>query len=118
MDKFLTALSSIPRPAPVTPVKHHNTIISASISADSTTKQFDTFLKSIPRLKTLGEARRLRADVEREQRAAGATLAKEVAIGDDERIKRGRKYVKRLESARGEIDARILVLSKQQGGVR
>jgi sorting nexin-25 len=71
----------------------------------------------------LGEARRLRADVDREQRMAKTALdqrlqADQVEKDADLHIKRARKYVKRLERARLEVDARITVLSRSPGKVR
>ena len=77
-------------------------------------------MRSIPKLKTLGEARRLRADIEREQRLAKAALEKttQEAEGNkdaDGQLKRAKRYVKRLERARTEVDARILILSRPNG---
>ncbi|ODO11762.1 hypothetical protein I350_00546 [Cryptococcus amylolentus CBS 6273] len=130
VDKFLSALSSLPASksstifAPSLTRKNRNP---ASINADSTTSQFDVFLKSIRKLKSLGEARRLRADVERELRVAKVAFtedARKVAAGDgpkgkdgDKETRRNRKYVERLEKARMDIDTRIDMLSgdsKQQ----
>ncbi|ODO07280.1 hypothetical protein L198_00859 [Cryptococcus wingfieldii CBS 7118] len=130
VDKFLSALSSLPASksstslAPSSTRKNRNP---ASINADSTPSQFDVFLKSIRKLKSLGEARRLRADVERELRVAKVAFtedARKVAAGygpkgkdGEKETRRNRKYVERLEKARMDIDTRIDMLSgdsKQQ----
>jgi sorting nexin-25 len=90
----------------------------SSISASSSTQQFDAFIRSVSKLKTLGEARRLRADVERELRAAklaGAdeTVKAETGKDAERRLRRAKKYEARLEKARSHIDARIGLLSGQ-----
>jgi len=76
-------------------------------------------MRSIPRLKTLGDARRLRSDVDRELRSARAGLNKARTKGNsDETQEAARKlvkYVDRLERARAYIDKRITALS---GGVQ
>ncbi|KAK8866014.1 hypothetical protein IAR55_001165 [Kwoniella newhampshirensis] len=129
VDKFLSALSNLPIPSSAstsTPSKskppRNANISTTSISSDSSTRQFDTFLKSIGKLKTLGDARRLRADVERELRSAKLAHAEESRkgrVGKDaeRRLRRVRRYVERLERAKGDIDVRIGVLSGQQGKV-
>lgn len=102
VNKFLSALSEIPNAA--SPRK------SRSITATSSTRQFEAFLRSIPKVRTLGEARHLRADIEREQRIAKSALDEAVELGNEARIKFARKYVKRLERARLEADHRITAL--------
>jgi sorting nexin-25 len=67
-------------------------------------------------LKTLGEARRFRADLERETRVAQAALhdeeLKESSGKEGERVlKRAKKYAQRLGRASAQVDARIGVLS-------
>ncbi|KAK4686234.1 sorting nexin-25, partial [Tremellales sp. Uapishka_1] len=110
VNKFLSALSSLPQPSIAarksnTSLPHPRTMAPASsISAHSSTKQIDAFLRSIPKLKTLGDARRLKADVDRELRVA--------KIGEDDKTRR--RYVDRLEKAKREIDIRIMVLSGQK----
>ena len=92
-----------------------------SITAASTTRQFEAFIRSIPKVKTLGEARRLRADIEREQRLAKVGLESERRDQHDKTaevsLKRAKRYSKRLERARLEIDARIATLSNMNGKV-
>ena len=127
MNKFLSALSTLPSTSSPTNAKKHSKSTRAApststISAASSTRQFDTFIRSISRLKTLGEARRLRADVEREQRGATAALDDEVRRAGEgkeaeTRLRTARRYAKRLERAKLEIDARIAVLLQQQGRV-
>jgi sorting nexin-25 len=65
-------------------------------------------MKSIHKLKSLGEARRLRADVERELRNIGLVT---VDPSNESEIRNKRKYEQRLERARSHIDERIAVLS-------
>jgi sorting nexin-25 len=65
-------------------------------------------MKSINKLKSLGEARRLRADVERELRNIGLVT---VDPSNESEIRSKRKYEQRLERARSHIDERIAVLS-------
>jgi sorting nexin-25 len=65
-------------------------------------------MKSINKLKSLGEARRLRADVERELRNIGLVT---VDPSNESEIRNKRKYEQRLERARSHIDERIAVLS-------
>ncbi|ORY33714.1 PXA domain-domain-containing protein [Naematelia encephala] len=126
VNRFLSALSALPAPAlsQDTPRKAQTAPTSrvmppaSSISAASSSRQFDAFIKSITKLKTLGEARRLRADVEREQRAAKVTLETEEASHSrgqerDLQLKRAHKHVARLAKARIEIDKRIAILSGQ-----
>lgn len=67
-------------------------------------------MRSIPKLRTLGEARRLRADVDRELRSARA--AQRMASKEEEKTsRRAVRYVHRLERARWQIDRRIMSLS-------
>ncbi|WRT64244.1 uncharacterized protein IL334_001175 [Kwoniella shivajii] len=135
VDKFLSALSALPAPTPSntsTPLptsktrkgqtQHIQPPSSTSISAESSSKQFDNFLRSIGKLKSLGDARRLRADVERELRSAKLVLAEETrqersVKEGDKRFRRAEKYVRRLERAKSDIDARIAVLSGQPGKI-
>jgi len=65
-------------------------------------------MKSINKLKSLGEARRLRADVERELRNIGLVT---VDPSNESEMRSKRKYQQRLERARLHIDERIAVLS-------
>ncbi|WVQ70915.1 hypothetical protein IAR50_000440 [Cryptococcus sp. DSM 104548] len=124
VDKFLSALSSLPASKSSTSLASTSTKknkIPASINANSTSSQFDVFLRSIRKLKSLGEARRLRADVERELRSAKLAFAEDsrnMAIGDgssgkgiEKGTRRNRKYVERLEKARMDIDTRIDMLA-------
>nr|XP_019049329.1 hypothetical protein I302_03111 [Kwoniella bestiolae CBS 10118]OCF28259.1 hypothetical protein I302_03111 [Kwoniella bestiolae CBS 10118] len=132
VDKFLSALSALPAPtasANNTPLpssksrKNHKTPAtpsSTSISSESSSKQFDNFLRSIGKLKTLGDARRLRSDVERELRSAKLALADELRQGQsskegDKKLKRAEKYVQRLERAKVDIDRKVEILSGQPG---
>nr|ODO02731.1 hypothetical protein L204_01470 [Cryptococcus depauperatus CBS 7855] len=115
VDRFLSALSSIPASSSAanSPAKSKSQK-STSINANSSSNQFDVFLRSIRKLKRLGEARRLKADVERELRSAKLVLAKESRLSgtkEPESLKRARKYVERLEKAKGDIDLRIITLS-------
>ncbi|WVQ85251.1 hypothetical protein IAT38_007416 [Cryptococcus sp. DSM 104549] len=124
VDKFLSALSALPASSSSAAASPLATSKSprnpTSISADSSSSQFDVFLRSIRKLKTLGEARRLRADVERELRSAKLVHADESRKGgeggkeDEKRLRRAKKYVERLERARVDIDARISALSGGQ----
>ncbi|KLT41918.1 hypothetical protein CC85DRAFT_292390 [Cutaneotrichosporon oleaginosum] len=85
-------------------------VTATSITAHSTTKDFEAFMRSLPKLRTLGEARRLRADVDRELRAARA--AEQMTVNDmDKDRRRAVRYVHRLERARWQIDRRIAQLS-------
>nr|XP_019014818.1 uncharacterized protein I206_00904 [Kwoniella pini CBS 10737]OCF53599.1 hypothetical protein I206_00904 [Kwoniella pini CBS 10737] len=130
VDKFLSALSALPASsasATNTPLPSskswksqniHLSPSSTSVSSNSSSKQFDNFLKSIGKLKTLGEARRLRADVERELRNAKLALADEVRLGEsdkdgDKRLRKAQKYVQRLDRAKVDIDLRVATLSGQ-----
>lgn len=115
VNKFLSALSTLQQPL-VTPSPTRSTASpvarklppASSVSVHSSSKHFDAFLRSIAKLKTLGEARRLKADVERELR----NLSLEPMDKGDERAERKRKrYQQRLEKARAQIDDRITVLS-------
>jgi sorting nexin-25 len=131
VNKFLSALSAVPQPTsknstPVTKkFRDRQTaqpISPSSINAESSTRQFDAFIRSISKLRTLGEARRLRADVEREQRFTNTALEKDYMASSDSkdldtRIKSARRYIKRLDRAKVEIDTRIAVLTRQQGTV-
>ncbi|WWC58463.1 uncharacterized protein I303_101005 [Kwoniella dejecticola CBS 10117] len=133
VDKFLTALSALPASSktntPLPSSKSHkfrktpSTPSSTSISANSSSKQFDAFLKSISKLKTLGDARRLRADVERELRTAKLVLADEVRREENGKdgnkiLRRAQKYVQRLERAKVDIDHRVGLLSGQPNNPR
>lgn len=69
-------------------------------------------MRSIAKLKTLGESRRLRADVDRELRAARSGKFTATAGEDRDRaLRRVQRYIHRLERARGQIDRRITLLS-------
>ena len=72
-------------------------------------------MKSINKLKSLGEARRLRADVERELRNIGLVNVKP---SNESEVRSKRKYQQRLERAKAHIDDRIVVLSGQSRKVR
>ncbi|WVQ62101.1 uncharacterized protein L199_000239 [Kwoniella botswanensis] len=130
VDKFLSALSALPAstastsntplPSSKSRRKHKTPVTpsSTSISSESSSKQFDTFLRSIGKLKTLADARRLRSDVERELRSAKLALADELRQGQnskegDRKLKKAEKYVQRLERAKIDIDRKIEVLSGQ-----
>ncbi|OCF73903.1 hypothetical protein I204_05748 [Kwoniella mangroviensis CBS 8886] len=130
VDKFLSALSALPAStasASNTPLpssksrRSHKTPVtpsSTSISSESSSKQFDNFIRSIGKLKTLGDARRLRSDVERELRSAKLALADRLRQGQnskegDRKLKKAEKYVQRLERAKIDIDRKIEVLSGQ-----
>ncbi|ORX36019.1 PXA domain-domain-containing protein [Kockovaella imperatae] len=102
VNKFLSALASLPPASPRG---------SGSITATSSTRQFEAFLRSIPKVRTLGEARHLRVDIEREQRAAKSALDEAIESNDELRSKIAKKYLKRLERARLEVDNRITALS-------
>jgi hypothetical protein len=78
VNRFLSALSTLQQPlvpaapqAQVPSVPLRTLPPASSISIHSSSKHFDSFMKSINKLKSLGEARRLRADVERELRNIG-----------------------------------------------
>ncbi|KAL7424773.1 tRNA (guanine-N(7)-)-methyltransferase (tRNA(m7G46)-methyltransferase) [Cryptotrichosporon argae] len=117
VNKFLSALSALPQPAAKQPAATTpRRLPPASISVHSSTRQFDDFMRSIPKLRTLGEARRLRADVERELRSTAAErkgLTAEVARDKqhEARARRVERYYHRLEKARSSIDARIASLA-------
>lgn len=111
---MLSALSTVP----ISPVSAKGGTprrqATASITVQSTTKQFDEFMRSIPKLKTLGEARRLRADVDRELRTARGALKRAAGENEERRekaIRRAERYIHRLERARTHIDRRIVALS-------
>lgn len=118
VNKFLSALATLQQPL-VTPSptrsKHPTASRSvppaSSISVHSSTKHFDAFIRSIPKLKTLGEARRLKADVERELRSIVATGSSD---GSERDTQRRERYVRRLEKAKGLIDDRIAALAGQE----
>ncbi|WWC86349.1 uncharacterized protein L201_001222 [Kwoniella dendrophila CBS 6074] len=135
VDKFLSALSSLPTstvsaantPLPTSKSRKDQkfpiTPSSKSISSKSSSKQFDNFIRSIAKLRTLGDARRLRADVERELRSAKLALSEELRAGHagkegDKKLKRAQKYVERLDRAKIDIDQRISILSGQPGKAR
>ncbi|EJT47861.1 hypothetical protein A1Q1_03238 [Trichosporon asahii var. asahii CBS 2479] len=114
VNQVLSALSTVPAPAsgsspakpPVQP-----------ISVQSTPRQFEDFMRSITKLRTLGEARRLRSDIDREYRHARAAFraasqrSKEDGADNDKAIRHIDRYLHRLERARGAIDHRIEKLS-------
>ena len=81
------------------------------ISVHSSSKQFDTFIRSIAKVKTLGEARRLRADVDRELRNSTGVNPD---YGDEKEKATRVKYMQRLERAKRHIDNRIATLSGQE----
>lgn len=111
VNKVLSALSSLPPTAPSTsPRARKGELTTTSITQHSTTKQFEEFMRSIPKLRTLGEARRLRADVDRELRSARA--AQKIAPNGMDKVgRRAVRYVHRLERAWWQIDRRIVSLS-------
>jgi sorting nexin-25 len=138
VNRFLSALSTLQPPivtplpsAKSTPYKYRNGLQTASINAQSSPKQFEAFIRSIPKLKSLGEARRLRSDLDRELRTASAVLKDTKAMANTEnnnnnnsinssesvveegkkRFKVAKRYVQRLERAKLSIDARIAALS-------
>ncbi|WVR05972.1 hypothetical protein IAU60_003000 [Kwoniella sp. DSM 27419] len=133
VDKFLSALSTLPAPAsssanpsPLASSKTHRglktpvTGSSTYISVESSSKHIEKFLKSIGKLGSLGEARRLRADVERELRSAKLAAVEKHSNKDtlkdaEKDTHRVDKYVGRLERARVAIDARIAMLSGRPG---
>ena len=115
VNRFLSALSTLQQPvAPPSPLSRRSSVAprnlppASSISIHSSSRHFDSFMKSINKLKSLGEARRLRADVERELRNI-ALVAVDQSNESEARSKR--KYEQRLERARLHIDERISVLS-------
>jgi sorting nexin-25 len=121
VNRFLSALSTLQQPlaapAPVSrpiPSGPRSLPPASSISIHSSSKHFDQFLRSISKLKALGEARRLRADVERELRNI---LMVDVEPTNEKETRSKRKYVQRLERARSSIDERILVLSGENSKV-
>lgn len=79
-----------------------------SISVHSSSKHFDAFLKSITKVKTLGEARRLKADVEREMRNIHSSDGGQMTEHDR---RRRVKYMQRLERAKDHIDDRVAALT-------
>lgn len=87
------------------------------ININSTPRQFEDFMRSILRLRTLGEARRMRSDIDREYRRARASFgdatmrAREAGEDNEKEIRRIERYLHRLERARGQIDRRIQKLS-------
>ncbi|RXK40287.1 hypothetical protein M231_02401 [Tremella mesenterica] len=121
VNKFLSALSTIPYPSntssPMTTRGYTGPLSTSSISINSTSQQFDVFIRSIAKVKSLGEARRLRADIERESRHAKSMQMdseRSEGVRDDKQVKRLIKFVQRLERARISVDARIQVLTGQQ----
>lgn len=130
VDQFLSALSSFPstspsvRPPTVTRIRRKSHTKNPSIDANSSSSQFDVFLKSIRKLWTLGEARRLKADVERELRSARLAVYEEnkeldnagpihqsVDKAPSKGTRKSQKYVERLIRAKSAIDSRIVELS-------
>lgn len=130
VDQFLSALSSFPstspsvRPPTVTRIRRKSHTKNPSIDANSSSSQFDVFLKSIRKLWTLGEARRLKADVERELRSARLAVYEEnkeldnawpthqpVDKAPSKGARKSQKYVERLIRAKSAIDSRIVELS-------
>jgi len=115
VNRFLSALSTLQQPlVPVSPLSRDPSVAprnlppASSISIHSSSRHFDSFMKSINKLKSLGEARRLRADVERELRNIGLVT---VDPSNDSEVRSKRKYEQRLDRARAHIDERIAVLS-------
>lgn len=107
---MLSALSSVPAAPTTSPRAKKTVATTTSITAHSTTKEFEEFMRSLPKLRTLGEARRLRADADRELRSARAAQ-KPAASDMDKDARRAVRYVHRLERARWQIDRRIAHLS-------
>lgn len=111
VNKLRAALDANPN-IPKTPTSHVDGTIrrrSEDISLKSTSKQFESFLRSLTRCSNLLEAKRLRNDVEinlRRARLPGAygDEAPEVLV----------KYIDRLVTAKQAIDRRIADLG---GGV-
>lgn len=119
VNRFLSALSTLqpPLPTPATnslPPGGRSLPPASSISINSSSKHFDLFLRSISKIKALGEARRLRADVDRELRNV-SSLVIDNTNEKDTRTKR--KYVERLKRAKFHIDERISVLSGETSKV-
>lgn len=121
VNKFLSALSTLPESHTSTPTKPKSSYppsVTTSISVNSSTQHFDAFISSISRIRTIGEARRMKVDIERESRNAKMLLEKEESNAegskDSERsMKRAKRYVGRLERARNQVDAKIDVLAKK-----
>ncbi|BEI83708.1 hypothetical protein CcaverHIS002_0403120 [Cutaneotrichosporon cavernicola] len=110
VNKVLSALSSVPSAPSTSPRTRKTDGMTTSITAHSATKEFEEFMRSLPKLRTLGDARRLRADVDRELRSARA--AQKLAGSEmDKDGRRAVRYVHRLERARWQIDRRIAQLS-------
>lgn len=118
VNKFLSALSTLPQPTSASASRQNSPLrpkalpSSATITPMSSTRDVEAFLKSIPKVKTLGEARRLRVDIERAQRQAQSDMDKEVSMEDGAKVtesdlRRSKKFLKRMERARLEIDAKI-----------
>jgi sorting nexin-25 len=117
VNRFLYALSTLQQPLPIpAPISAggRNLPPASSISIHSSSKHFDQFLRSISKVKALGEARRLRADVERELRNVSSVATDQT---NDKDVKTKGKYVERLERAKSHIDERILVLSGEPSKV-
>ncbi|BEJ14621.1 hypothetical protein CspHIS471_0403880 [Cutaneotrichosporon sp. HIS471] len=110
VNKVLSALSSVPSAPSTNPRTRKTDGMTTSITAHSTTKEFEEFMRSLPKLRTLGDARRLRADVDRELRSARAAQ-KLTGSEMDKDGRRAVRYVHRLERARWQIDRRIAQLS-------
>lgn len=123
VNRFLSALSTLQQPIPSASPPPRAPLSggprslppASSISIHSSSKHFDQFLRSISKVKALGEARRLRADVERELRSISVVAANH---SDEKAVKMRRKYVERLERAKSHIDERILVLRGENSKVR
>lgn len=115
MNQVLSALSTVPRNAApgVSPGK----ALVQPISVQSTPRQFEDFMRSIAKLRTLGEARRLRSDIDREYRHARSAFrsaskrSKEEGADNEKAIRHIDRYLHRLERARAAIDHRIEKLS-------
>ena len=89
------------------------------MSSASSTKQFEVFLRSISKVKTIGEARRLRSDIERESRIAKLALDEAFTHNaggkkGEIQLKRAKTYAKRLDRARLEVEYRINALAQHQ----
>lgn len=104
--KFLSALeSSRPRKQPKTPTKG---VPPATISISTTPVEFDAFMRSMSRVKALGNARHHRADIDREIRRA--TDLKRHAT-DAVEARRLHDHIERLLKARHVIETRIAYLA-------
>lgn len=115
VNQVLSALSTVPPTA--APGSSSHKVPVQPISVQSTPRQFEDFMRSITKLRTLGEARRLRSDIDREYRHARAAFraaskrSKEDGADNEKAIRHIDRYLHRLERARGAIDHRIEKLS-------